>query len=325
MNRVPASASHWRGRVLLRAWVKTDIKQTYKKCIQINDLNIQEKIRDEFETGQEYEIRTQIISASALSIKQGTFSIKVEWSGVGVQSSLHETNTGCVDWFETCKRQLAQIPKDSELILPDVFIYLVYDGKKICFTRVSAKEFTDRAKGAVWRQLVPDKSAGVVKDDWSGGFVKVRIYIGPYNQDHDDTTSHNWKSIAKPNLENWKLYTHLFQCRNLPAADKNGLSDPYVIIYCNGSEASTKDHPIESTLNPRWYETLQQDVNILSIIESAPIVVYVYDHDDIDSDDIIGVCIIEMTEAFVIQITLLGLNGTRLVWVGKELKKAKFC
>ena len=299
MNRVPSVASHWRGRVLLRVWVEEKVKETYKKCIKIADPEISVKIRDEFETGQEYEMRTQIYSASALPIRKGKFSIRVEWSGVGVQSGVLETKNGCIDWFETTKRQITMIPKDSEFLLPDVFIYLVYEEQKICFTRIPAKEFKNRAAYPVWRQMVPEKSVGKVKEDWNAGYVKVRVYIGPYDIDNDDPATDNWKRVKKPDFENWTLYTHLFQCRGLPAADKNGLADPYLTVYCNGSEASTKDHPIESTLNPRWYETLVQDVSILSLKDSAPIILYIYDHDAIDADDIMGVSVVEMTEATI--------------------------
>ena len=90
----------------------------------------------------------------------------------------------------------------------------------------------------------------------------------------------------------------MFQCRNLPASDGNGLADPYVNIYCNGSEVSTKSNPIECTLNPRWYQTLSMPVHVLSVKDSAPIVIYVYDYDKIDSDDVLGVTIVEMSEAY---------------------------
>ena len=83
----------------------------------------------------------------------------------------------------------------------------------------------------------------------------------------------------------------------MPAADKNGLADPYITIYCNGSEVSTRDHPLECTLNPRWYETVPLNVSILSVKDSSPIILYIYDYDEFDSDDIIGVCFIDMIEA----------------------------
>ena len=45
---------------------------------KIEDPNIEEKIRDEFETGQDYELRAQIYSASALPLRKGKYSVKIE-------------------------------------------------------------------------------------------------------------------------------------------------------------------------------------------------------------------------------------------------------
>ncbi|OMJ78297.1 hypothetical protein SteCoe_21930 [Stentor coeruleus] len=299
MNRVPSCASHWRGRVLLNAWVEEEVKETYKKSKKIDDSNIKTKIRDEYETGTDYEIRVQVYSASALPYRKGKYSIRVQWSGVTLQSSSQETLNGSVDWFETCKRLIATIPQGAEQVMPDVFLYLIYDDQKISFVRMPYKDFTDKTKGPKWNQLIPDKSVGKLKEDWNAGFVKVRIYIGIYDIDNDDVSSYNWKKLVKPNYDKWNLYVHLFQCRNLPAADKNGLADPYIVIYCAGNEYNTRESPCECTLNPRWYETFCIPISITSIEESAPIVIYIYDYDEITSDDIMGVTFIEMTDAIV--------------------------
>lgn len=299
MNRVPSCASHWRGRVLLKAWVEEEVKETYKKSKKISDPDIINKIRDEYETGTDYEIRVQVYSASALPYRKGKYSVRVEWSGITQQSSSQETLNGSIDWFETCKRLIATIPQGAEKVMPDIFVYLVYDGLKISFFRMPYNNFADKTKGPKWNQLIPDKSVGKLKEDWNAGFVKVRIYIGVYDIDNDDVSSYNWKKLSKPNYEKWNLYAHLFQCRNLPAADKNGLADPYVVIYCAGSEHTTRESPRECTLNPRWYETFCIPVSIPCIEESAPIVIYIYDYDEITSDDIMGVTFIEMTDAVV--------------------------
>ncbi|OMJ77656.1 hypothetical protein SteCoe_22695 [Stentor coeruleus] len=299
MNRVPSCASHWRGRVLLKAWIEEEVKEIYKKSRKINDPHINTKIRDEYETGTSYEMRVQIYSASALPYKKGKYSIRIEWSGIAFQSTSQETLNGSVDWFETCKRLTAVIPKDAEKVMPDVFLYLVYDDQKISFVRMPYKDFTDKTKGPKWNQLIPDKSVGKLKEDWNAGFVKARIYIGVYDNENDDKNNYNWKKLIKPSYDKWNLYAHLFQCRHLPAADKNGLADPYIIIYCAGNEHSTRKTPCESTLNPRWYETFCIPISIPSLEESAPIVIYVYDYDEISSDDIMGVTFIEMTEAVI--------------------------
>ena len=299
MNRVPSAGSHWRGRILLRAWAEENVKETYKKCIKIQDPKISEFVRDEFETGDDYELRVQVFSASALPEKSGKYSVRVEWSGIMAQSIVVETKNGCVDWFETLRRKTTMIPKGCEDVLPDIFVYLVCGDEKISFLRLPAKGFQDKAAEAKWRQLVPDKCSGKGKEEWNAGFIKVRVYAGKFDPDNDDVDKNGWKKIVKPEVEDWNLYIHTFQCRDLPAADKNGLADPYIKVYCAGEEVPKDKEPRECTLNPRWYETYHMKIKIPSTKESAPIVVYVYDYDLIGSDDILGVTFIEMTEASI--------------------------
>lgn len=46
------------------------------------------KIRDEFETGRDYEIRAQIFNGAALPKEKGDFSIKISFSGVSTETKL---------------------------------------------------------------------------------------------------------------------------------------------------------------------------------------------------------------------------------------------
>ncbi|KAK5576976.1 hypothetical protein RB653_001913 [Dictyostelium firmibasis] len=78
----------------------------------------------------------------------------------------------------------------------------------------------------------------------------------------------------------------ILSARNLIAADVGGTSDPYVKIKTpatNGKDYKTRH--ISKSLNPIWNETFNIDlgncVNDLVILE-------VYDHDKVGSDDLIG-------------------------------------
>lgn len=297
MNSVPSKASHWRGRVLLKAWIKEKVKNIYKKTQKIKEENIEAKIIEEFETGDTFEIRAQVLSASALPEKSGKYKIKIEWSGVETLSSEKNTENGCIDWFEVCKRKVTQIPKNSEGLLPDAIVYLILDDEKICYLRVPALECMNRNSIATWKQFSRDKHVGAVKEDWKAGFIRVRIYIGPY--DEGAPADAEWNNLKKPEMQKFKLYAHVFQCRDLAAADKNGLADPYINIYCAGSEISTKNKPCELTLNPRWYQTFPLNVAVTRIEEAAPVIISLFDYDDIDSDDFLGLCLIELKTAAI--------------------------
>ena len=51
------------------------------------------------------------------------------------------------------------------------------------------------------------------------------------------------------------------QARNLPAADSNGASDPYVVARFGGSVAKTSIRP--TTTNPIWDQTLKLHADML--------------------------------------------------------------
>ena len=60
--------------------------------------------------------------------------------------------------------------------------------------------------------------------------------------------------------QNYKLLAHIYQGRNLPAADKTGMSDAYATVRLAGQSAKTKI--VKETLNPLFYETLELDVSL---------------------------------------------------------------
>jgi hypothetical protein len=92
--------------------------------------------------------------------------------------------------------------------------------------------------------------------------------------------------------------------RSLPSADSNGLSDPFVEIYCGGSKAVTSVRP--ETLNPVWYENLMTKVNLpVNPALRRPLSVMVWDQDfgsgalaSLFSDDFLGSADVSWKDAF---------------------------
>jgi hypothetical protein len=185
-------------------------------------------------------------------------------------------------------------------VLPDIFVYLTHGSSNVCFLRLPASEFRDPAIKSKWYQFKPDKSVGSVTNDWEGGFIRLRIFVGPYGDFEDTVRSEQWDvSPSPPPPDNKHLMCNLYQCKNLPAADSNAMSDPYVIFYCGGESISTNPKEKEDTLNPMWYQTLHLNVHCATVFDAPPIVVYVMDHDTTSEDDMLGVCIIPLEEAAV--------------------------
>jgi C2 domain len=87
--------------------------------------------------------------------------------------------------------------------------------------------------------------------------------------------------------QEFELRTHLYQASALPAADDNGLSDPYVEVRIGGSVAKT-DKQL-ATVNPRWYKTLTMKTKLPTPLEYAPdINVLIMDWDQFSGDDLMG-------------------------------------
>ena len=66
-------------------------------------------------------------------------------------------------------------------------------------------------------------------------------------------------AVALPHEGSW-LEVTIFEAKNLPAADDNGLSDPYVEINLGGDSSSRKTVVRKKTLNPRWQQPLLLEV-----------------------------------------------------------------
>ena len=187
------------------------------------------------------------------------------------------------------------IPDD----IPDIFVYLVKGGKKICYKRLDPKQNTDMRAGARWIHLKPDKAIGKVTKDWEGGFLRIRIAVGRYGQWSEESYNlEKWN--LKPELppqERKILRCNLYQARNLPAADSDARADPYVTFYCGGHEAMTDKKAKENNLNPMWYQSLDLDIVCSDETDAPPILVHVMDYDMIGGDDLMGMAIFNVADA----------------------------
>ncbi|KAA3681768.1 myoferlin [Paragonimus westermani] len=92
----------------------------------------------------------------------------------------------------------------------------------------------------------------------------------------------------------WHLRAYLFQARSLLGADDTGLSDPYV--RCSFLGLSQRTEKIMATLCPTWDQTLIFDhveVHGDPIVTAAcppPVVVEIFDWDQLNSDQFLGRC-----------------------------------
>lgn len=291
MNTNEKLASNWRGRLLLKLFRK-DSEKAVLKSINIENTKIKEHIQEEFEVEDDFQINAQILEGVNLPFKNGLFSIMVKFSGKGINSKTVEAVNGCCKWYENIKRAVIGIPKHA--ILPDVFIYLMYDNSPVCYARIKPEELADPKPKEKWIKLIPDQSVGKVKNPWEGGYVLLKIFVGPIEQEGYDKKFWETKFDPVLKLKNKLLVCNLYQCRNLPAADPSGLADPFVKVICGTSEYQTDKQSKLEILNPLWYESFSLPISIGSLDTAPPIIIQVWDYDAGSSDEIMGLAIKEM-------------------------------
>ena len=74
---------------------------------------------------------------------------------------------------------------------------------------------------------------------------------------------------------------YIYQCRDLPAADSNGTSDPFVKVWDMSTEQK-KTEVIEDNNNPLYYQTLELEYEVKDPNELGsypPFILDVYDQD----------------------------------------------
>ena len=293
MNNVPEAASAWHGRILLKIELR-EVAKAVLKTEKIADKNIADLVRNNFEAQEEYELRCQLYSGVALPPKFEQYSVLVTWASASQESKTAPASDKKCTWNENMKKKIMKVPVGYDK-LSDIFITLVSKKKSLCYARLNPLEFTDVMTEPKWISLTPDKAISEVTNEWEGGYIRLRLYIGRYSESVDDKKG-KWHIPpgAPKKIKKARLLFNLFQCRDLPAADSDGQSDPYVEVYCNGTTVSSR--VIDNTLNPMWYTVIPITIEIVSPADFPPIVVYVKDK-DISSDDLIGVCTYLASEA----------------------------
>jgi Ca2+-dependent lipid-binding protein len=113
-----------------------------------------------------------------------------------------------------------------------------------------------------------------------------------------------WKYKPKSKIETVTIRAYVYQCKDLPAADSNGSSDPYVKLWdMSGKNKKTK--VIEDNTNPLYYETidLEYEVRDIKDLESYPPFIFDLFDEDAElfdsSDDFLARAIVEPEDCVI--------------------------
>lgn len=108
-----------------------------------------------------------------------------------------------------------------------------------------------------------------------------------------------WKKPPPKRLSSWKIRCFIFQCKDIPSADSDGASDPYISVW-NPDGKKIRTQTIEDNINPIFFEAVEIYYDYEGLPNAPPIVFNIWDSDDLlDADDYLGRCVVYLTEASI--------------------------
>lgn len=168
-------------------------------------------------------------------------------------------------------------------IIVSVFSKGMFGGKKRSgYLRFPLKDFMGFNHTPKWYTVKADEYGYKYDEEEVPGSLMMTFNFGKFSEFPEERPR-----MVSYEMERYELRAHIYQGRNLPAADSNGLSDPYCKVKMTGVQVRTPTQ--EETLNPTWYQTIKLDVTLPTPLEYAPdINVLIYDYDKFGGDDLLG-------------------------------------
>ncbi|CAN0166928.1 unnamed protein product [Ascophyllum nodosum] len=318
MNRYPRLGSTYRGGVLLAMRVETRPPSSIKtrKAIRSMEYEVPSEILPET---TKYTLRAVIFQGSDIPVfrilntqASSKMRIVVTLGPTEIDFGAKVNSNGYIEWNRAKELHALELPADPAQV-PDAIIYLVRDMQKtrVCFGRIPAVTLlSQRFSGEpYWQDFLEDKAQ---RGPWSlesgafPGSVLLRLGLGTDN----DAQQHPWEEMDSlspkgsgkdGDVDNkgtlgplgkkkpYCLRVHVFQCRDLPSSDANGLLDPYVKVRFMGqSHETTKNN---DTVHPCFYQTMEFHQMLPSDLEyAAEIRLEVWDDNRFGDDNQVAGC-----------------------------------
>ncbi len=308
-NNLPEQGSSFRGRALLRFRVETsrppgkyDTPEIVPFRRKVKSLTKQqEPIVTEYIlqglviSGTELPSFTTLGLSAVTSVgqKKQDLRIKITIGHYEIITKPAKYEKGVCRWNEYIKSDPLLLPVLVDQI-PDIFIYVLReDNKPVVFTRlkpVVKGELLGFSQPCQWFLMREDKVIDALNDGDFPGNVLLKLGFGKVAD--SVAVEGEWQRSlqASRSTAPYQCRVHIYQGRNMPAVDSNGLCDPYVVVNLLGQ---VKKSSIKyKTLFPSYYETIIfDDVNISdsnNFMYASMINFRVYDKDDFDKDDYLG-------------------------------------
>jgi len=238
-------------------------------------------------------IRFDLYQASQLddrSIPDNT-QIQIE---LQVGNSIQYSTTGLAEhgsvvWHEMFEEATPMLPSDLTQC-PDIFINVNYTtthaeiAERLGYIRLDLEDVYGFNHAPLWGTLLRDPLYPHVSA--VPGFLEYRLDFGKAS----DMPRSARERIKRPIMRRFELRAHIYQARNLPSMDEDGLANPYTVVTLQGFHSMTR--VAEPTCNPLWYETVRVEVDLPQPVPiTSQILLRVYDMEaghTVGGDQLIG-------------------------------------
>jgi len=308
MNEEPEYASQWKGRILLHLHAE-EVKNPEMKLAPLAP-ELKEYATHQRAYEQEtFELMAEIGQGICLPGKETKYKIKVQINDfVWETDAPKEKKKGYCRWSQRSEGKKFTGPYKTLEELDRIYVYLMDGSDPICYWRGQVADFINPDPEFRWLPFINDLSIGAVSNGYEAGLVQVKMAVRHVSKmEREGTPVRDWKEYnawKKPppkRMSSYKIRCFIFQCKDIPSADSDGTSDPYISVW-NPDNKEIKTKVVEDNLNPIFLETLEVQYEFEKFENAPPIVLNIWDSDMgvIDSDDYLGRCVIPVRKEFLI-------------------------
>jgi hypothetical protein len=311
-NTYPERGSCYKGRVLISQTIRNpeDRPSRFRKN-EIEAFRIKIKKKKPDPPMATYVLRALVVSGTELPdlfdpkgvalLKKQKLQIQVAMGPYELYTQRVDCVRGVCEWAEYLHQEV-EFPVDQTQI-PDIGVYLCRgkdaEFQPICFARFKASQLLNEEFKAPpqWIFLKEDKSIDALSSGEFPGNVLIRLGFGL--KETAEVTEMEWeKSIQQmKKRSSYQVRCHLYQGKDFPAADANGLLDPFIRIKLLGEVKESEKK--SKTRFPLYYQTLTFDCELPEHEEYLPQVnLQLYDTDMVVRSEYMGQCFVPLTDSF---------------------------
>ena len=304
MNENPEVASTWKGRILVQCIAEPTEKPLSK--VQEIPVEVVEEAKQAMED-REYAVIAQIGQAVALPTDK-KYEIKITIGGFEMLfKPFDQRNPSKYKRYDRYEQTTIKMPYVDSADFGKIIIQLMDKGKPICYYTDHITNYFDPNPQFKWVEFLPDQAVGKIRESHKAGMFSFKLSFhdvgrnGPINfKDYP-----SWSKKVPKRSNPVKIRAYIYQCRDLPGADAEGTSDPFISVWDTNPKPK-KTEVVEDNNNPLFYEVLELDYEVAdqNDLESYPPFIFdAYDHDDelFDSTpDFLGRAVVEPEDCAII-------------------------